>query len=83
MADVPYGQGIPGVQPSGTPPDSYQKIDSKDANAFGASLAEGAVTLGKGMLAASKFFGEVAADDAYNAFDRNRATSCTATRRRR
>lgn len=65
MARTAYS-GTLDVEPTAAPPDrAYQNIQA-NPQAFGAAVGEGLQTLGQGALAAGKFYGEVAADDATN-----------------
>lgn len=66
MAAVP-NQVVPSVAPPAAPPDTYQRIQTSP-DEFGAGIAQGLERIGQGALAASRFFGEVAADDAYNQY---------------
>ena len=64
MARVPY-QGSQEVAPELQAPNDYQHIDASP-NDFGAQVGQGLEALGTGALDASKFYGEVAADDGFN-----------------
>lgn len=60
MADVPYGQGVPDVNPQTDAPNDYQDVQPR--------AAQGLVALGQGASKAGDFFNNVASDDAFNEF---------------
>lgn len=66
MAQVPYS-GIPEAQAEVRGPDVTQRIPVT-ADAFGSTVGKGLEELGAGATKASEFFGQVAADDAFNTF---------------
>ena len=59
--------GVPTVAASEQAPDDYQRIDATPAS-FGAAANQGAEALSQGALDVSKFYGQVAADNATNNF---------------
>lgn len=67
MAQVPYSEGVNSVEPQVQAPNDYQNI-STSPNQFGAGIGEGLKELGQGMSVASKFYGQVAADNVSNNF---------------
>lgn len=69
MAAVPY-TGHPSVEPSGNPPaNDYQNI-TVSPRAFGAQIGEGLEQAGKASLQTGEFFGQAAADDQSNKWQR-------------
>ncbi len=64
MAQVPYNEGVPDVNPASAP-DTTQRIQTNPAQ-FGGAVAQGLEKLGAGALQAGKVFGQVAADDTWN-----------------
>ncbi len=66
MAQVNY-QGSPEVAPPLQAPQDLQNIEASPAS-FGAGVAQGLGQAGEGAIDASKFFGQVSADNATNNF---------------
>jgi hypothetical protein len=64
MARVDFN-GVPEVEARTSAPDDYQHIQASP-EAFGAGIATGLETVGQGLGQVSKFYGQVAADDATN-----------------
>lgn len=64
MARVPY-QGTQETAPELAAPNDYQRIEASP-NSFGAQVGQGLEALSAGALDASKFYGEVAADEGFN-----------------
>lgn len=60
MASVNYNQGVPGEAPQTSVPDDYQNVQPR--------AAEGLAAFGEGATKAATFFGQVAADNAFNNF---------------
>lgn len=69
MANVPY-TGVPDTAPPSQPPSDYQQPQSvrTPIGAFGERSAAGLESLGEGAQQAGQFFGQVAADHAYNSY---------------
>lgn len=69
MANVPY-TGVPDTAPPSQPPSDYQQPQSvrTPVGAFGERSAAGLESLGEGAQQAGQFFGQVAADHAYNSY---------------
>lgn len=57
--------GVPDVSPQIEAPNDYQHIEASP-NAFGAQVAQGIQQVGAGAIDASKFYGQVAADNGTN-----------------
>lgn len=64
MAQVPY-QGSPDSQAPAEAPSDYQSVSTSPAT-FGGAVAEGAQAAGQGLLDASHFYNQVAADNSTN-----------------
>lgn len=64
MARVDYS-GTPDVSPQVEAPNDYQHVEASP-DAFGASAAQGVQAVGAGILDATKFYGQVAADNGTN-----------------
>lgn len=71
MARVPYG-GVPEESPSLQAPEDYQR-EQATPESFGAQIGEGAEAAGQGVIKASDFYGQVAADNGVNNFLQTRA----------
>jgi hypothetical protein len=67
--NVPYSEGVPAVLPQETVPDDYQRIQTRP-DEFGMALNRGAEQLSQGAVSAAKVFGQIAADDAANKWQR-------------
>ncbi len=67
MAQLPYGQGVPRVEPEVSAGDRYQNIPTTPAM-FGGAVAQGLQAFGQGALKAAHFYDEVSADDATNQY---------------
>jgi GH24 family phage-related lysozyme (muramidase) len=61
-------QVVPEVAPQGASPNRYQSISSEPANP-GPGIGGGLIALGTGAQQMGEFFGQAAADDAYNQFE--------------
>lgn len=64
MAQVPY-QASPDSQAPAEAPNDYTSVSTSPAS-FGGAVAEGGQAAGQGLLDASKFYNQVAADDSTN-----------------
>lgn len=68
MAAVP-DQQAPQVQQQGASADRYQRADYQGAVVPNPGIGGGLIALGQGAQQLGDFFGQAAADDAYNAFE--------------
>lgn len=71
MAKVDY-QGVPEQSPELQAPNDYQHVDA-GPGAFGAAEAEGAGSVGQGLMQTADFYNKVAADDSTNNFLQERS----------
>jgi hypothetical protein len=65
VAQPPYDQGVPFEAPASAPPQDYQHIEASPAD-FGGALAQGAQKLGEGAVTATRFYSQIAAQQAVN-----------------
>ena len=70
MAQVPYSEGVPSAEPQTSVPDNYTRIQPARAEGLKA-LGAGLQVLGQGATKAGSFFGQAAADNAFNSFQEN------------
>ena len=69
MAQVPYNQGVPFAEPASTPPQDYQRVEATPAS-FGGAIAQGEEKLGEGAITATKFYSQIAAQQAVGIFQK-------------
>jgi hypothetical protein len=65
MAQPPSSNGVPFASPSPTPPQDYQHIEATPSE-FGGLIAQGGEKLGEGAITATKFYAQIAAQQAVN-----------------
>lgn len=65
MAEVPYTQGVGGVNPETNVPNDYQHINATP-DAFGASIGQGLQHFGAGIEKQADFYNKAVVDSTYN-----------------
>src|SRR5215813_468118 len=65
MAQVPYTEGVPQVNPEVNTPQDLQRIDVNSSQ-FGGAIGAGLKELGQGAERAKEFYNKAVVDEAYN-----------------